>query len=145
MAKNKQEVQPQSSFDNAKLYTWVKALEVKINKLTREFELIKNESIRRNNDNRKDFKHLTEEVLEFKNNQDKISQKMDIIIKELKKTAGIEEVQVLKKYIEFWNPLNFVTQKDLDNHFEAKKEELLNSLKDSLNLNNAYTNSKEKK
>ena len=45
---------------------------------------------------------------------------MVLIIKELKQTAGAEEVMTLKKYVEFWNPLNFVTQKDLEKAVEGK-------------------------
>ena len=48
---------------------------------------------------------------------------MDLIIKELKKTAGIEEVMTLRKYVDFWNPINFVTQRDLERAVETKLNE----------------------
>ena len=67
-----------------------------------------------------DVKMVNQDLLELKRNEEKTHQKMDLIIKELKKTAGAEEVITLKKYVEFWNPLNFVTQRDLDRALEAK-------------------------
>jgi hypothetical protein len=40
----------------------------------------------------------------------------------------MEEVETLKKYLDLWSPLNFVTQKDLDRAVETKilliKEEI---------------------
>lgn len=113
----------------AKLYTWVKALEIKINKLTREFDLLKNDSIRRNNSLKKDVKHFSEELINLKGKQSDNDQKIGSIISELRRTAGIEQVEVLKKYIEFWNPMNFVTQNDLDRLFEEKKTVFFNSMK----------------
>ena len=58
--------------------------------------------------------------MELRHQQEKMDQKMVLIIKELKQTAGAEEVMTLKKYVEFWNPLNFVTQKDLEKAVEGK-------------------------
>ena len=113
----------------AKLYTWVKALEIKINKLTREFDLLKNDSIRRNNNLKKDVKHFSEELINLKDKQSDNDQKIGTIISELRRTAGVEQVDVLKKYIEFWNPMNFVTQNDLDRLFEEKKTVFFNSMK----------------
>ena len=113
----------ESGFDNAKLYLWVKGLEGKVNNLLRETDLLKNDFIRKNNQMRKDMKSLSEDVIDMKHAQEKTLQKMDLIIKELKKTAGIEEVMTLRKYVDFWNPINFVTQRDLDRAIETKLNE----------------------
>ena len=109
---------------SSRLYTWVKAMEGKLNRVTREFETLKNSSITRENETKKDFKHLESEIIDLKHNQEQLTKKMDLIIKELKQTAGNEEVQVIKRYIEFWNPMNFVNQKDLDRYFDRKVAEL---------------------
>ncbi|MBI2572294.1 hypothetical protein HYV86_00375 [Candidatus Woesearchaeota archaeon] len=110
----------QSSSDSAKLFTWVKGLEAKTNNLLRETSLLKSDSIKKVTDLRKEVKLLSDEFLEIKRTNDAISQKMDLIIKELKKTAGQEEVMVLRKYIDLWNPLTFVTQRDLERMVDAK-------------------------
>tara|TARA_Y100000310_G_scaffold92989_1_gene90566 strand:- start:865 stop:1251 length:387 start_codon:yes stop_codon:yes gene_type:complete len=113
----------QQGFDQAKLYLWVKALEGKVNNLLREVDLLKNDFITKNNQLRKDFKTMNEDTLKIKHEQEQTLQKMNLIIKELKKTAGIEEVTTLKKYMEFWNPMSFVTQKDLNRAIEARATE----------------------
>lgn len=113
----------QPSFDMAKMYVWVKALESKINNILREVDILKNDFIKKSNIMKKEVKTTNEDVIEMKHQQEKTIQKMDLIIKELKKTAGIEEVMTLKKYVEFWNPMNFVTQRDLDRLVSLKMEE----------------------
>ena len=109
-----------SGYDPARLYVWVKALESKINNLLREVEVLKNDFSKKNTDLKKDAKMLNADLLELKRERDKTQQKMDLVIKELKQTAGLEEVMVLRKYMEFWNPLNFVTQRDLERVVESK-------------------------
>ena len=114
---------PTQEFDSAKLYVWVKGLESKANNLLREVDVLKNDFIKRANKLNKDFKTLSDDLLEIRHEQEKMNQKMTLIINELKQTAGGEEVAILKKYIEFWNPLNFVTQRDLEKAIEAKLAE----------------------
>lgn len=109
-----------SGYDPAKLYMWVKALESKVNNLVREMDLLKNSSIKKTEEMRKELKMMDEELLAIKSEQQKTSEKMDLIIKELKQTAGVEELMVLKKYVDLWNPMTFVTQRDLDRALNAK-------------------------
>lgn len=109
-----------SGYDPAKLYVWVKALESKVNNLIREMELLKNNTIKKTEEMRKDQRVMNDDLLAVKSEQQKVLEKMDLIIKELKQTAGIEELMVIKKYMDYWNPLNFVTQKDLDRAINAR-------------------------
>ena len=111
---------PPPGFEPAKLYVWVKSLESKVNVLLREVDVLKNDFVKRNQDLRQEVKVLSEDLLEMKHQHEKMLQTMDLVIKELKQTAGVEEVQVLKKYVEFWNPMQFVTQQDLDRALEGK-------------------------
>lgn len=110
----------ESGFDTAKLYVWIKGVESKVNTLVREVDVLKNDYIKKHNDLKRELKVFNDDVLDLKRMQDQAQQKMDLVIKELKQTAGIEEVAVLKKYMEYWNPLNLVTQKDLERAVEAK-------------------------
>lgn len=115
--------EPQS-FDAAKLYVWIKGVESKVNTLVREVDLLKNDYIKKNNDLKRDLKLLNDDLLDLKRTQDQAQQKMDLVIKELRQTAGVEDVAVLKRYVEYWNPLNFVTQRDVDRVVNAKLAQL---------------------
>ncbi|MEK6969290.1 MAG: hypothetical protein AABW48_02585 [Nanoarchaeota archaeon] len=111
---------PPAEFNDPKIYVWVKGLEGKVNNLLREVNVLKNDFIKKNNKLSQDLKTTSADFLEMKHEQEKVLQKMDLIIKELKQTAGIEEVMTIKKYLEFWNPLNFVTQRDLERAVENR-------------------------
>jgi len=104
----------QQNVDTSHLFIWVKGLETKVNNLLREIDMLKNDFIKKNNNLRRDLKTINEDFLEIKHGQEKTAEKINLIIGELKRTAGREEVQILKKYMEYWNPLNFVTQRDLE-------------------------------
>ncbi len=110
-------------FEPAKLYVWVKSLESKTNNLIREVDLLKNDVLRRQGQLKKEYQVMNEDLVEFRHQQEALVQKMDLLVKELKKTAGSEEVQTLKKYMDLWNPLNFVTQRDVERVIEAKLAE----------------------
>jgi len=117
--------QPEQPVDLAKLYVWIKGVESKVNTLIREVEVVKNDLVKKQQELKKDTKGVSEEVLEIRREQEKSLQKMDLVIKELKKTAGAEEVISLKKYLDLWNPLNFVTQRDLERVIEQKLQQRL--------------------
>lgn len=136
------DVAAQSSPEMVKLFTWVKSLETKINSLTREFELIKNESLRTQSSMRTEIKHLGDSVVEFKHAHEKLQKVVDLLVKEIKQTAGSSDVEVLKKYIEFWNPINFVTQKDLDRYFEVKMAEVEHKKKQEKKANHTTDSSR---
>ncbi|PIN73963.1 hypothetical protein COV20_02515 [Candidatus Woesearchaeota archaeon CG10_big_fil_rev_8_21_14_0_10_45_16] len=111
---------PQPSFDSAKLYVWVKSLEGKVNNLLREVDILKTDFIQRTEKMKKELKSFNDDFLELKRDQEAASQKMDLVIKELKRTAGIEEITTMKKYLEYWNPMTFVTQQDLNRALDAR-------------------------
>lgn len=133
---------PQEGFEQGKLYVWVKGLESKVNNLIREIDVLKNDFMKRSSQLNKDMKTATDDLVELKHEQEKTLQKMDLIIGELKKTAGTEEVAVLKKYIDLWNPMNFVTQRDLQRTVETMLNER-NIISDKEKNNKMNNNEKE--
>ncbi len=107
-------------FDQAQMYVWMKGLESKLNNLIREVNVLKNDYTKKQRGTSGDIKHLSEEFLELKRLQDNFQEKLSLVIQELKRTAGAEEVLVLKKYLDLWNPLNFATQRDVERIMDAK-------------------------
>lgn len=130
----KQSPSEDGSFTTAKLYMWVKGLESKVNNLLREVDVLKNDFISRSNNLKEEFKDVTQELIEFKHEQQQMQQKMDLIIKELKRTAGKEEVDVLRKYLDIWSPLNFVTQRDVERLVIEHVNKIHNVIKRDVNI-----------
>ena len=52
--------------------------------------------------------------METRHEMDDIKGKIMLIIKELQMLARSEDVDVLRKYLDMWQPVNFVTQNEVE-------------------------------
>ncbi len=75
-----------------------------------------------------DIKSIRQELLEIKKEIENLKDFALRVKKELSLTARKEEVNVLKKYIDLWNPIDFVTRDEL----EKVKEEIIKILEEIL-------------
>ena len=55
------------------------------------------------------------EIHELKKENNELKEKFIAMIRDLQAFAQKEDVQVLEKYINLWQPLNFVTKNDVEN------------------------------
>jgi len=62
----------------------------------------------------KDIKSIREEIKEIKLTLDKLKDFSLKVKKELEVIARKDEVEVLKKYIDLWNPMNFATREEIE-------------------------------
>lgn len=74
-----------------------------------------------------EIKAISEEMTELRSEVSELKDDLKVIISELKKTARIEQVDILKKYIDLWEPVNFVTKEQL--------RKIINDLKEEFNSN----------
>ena len=74
-----------------------------------------------------DIRALTSDISDMKTEINEMKERMLDLVKELKETAKRDDVKVLEKYINFWNPVKFVTQ----NEVEAIVKEILKKEKES--------------
>lgn len=61
-----------------------------------------------------EIKALTSDVNEIRKEIHEIKDKITLVIRELQTAAKKEDVKVLEKYINLWNPVHFVTKGELD-------------------------------
>ena len=67
-----------------------------------------------------EIKTTNSDVVEIKKEIDGIKNKMDMIVNELRNFAARDELDTLKKYIDFWEPVNFVTRHEVEKIIEEK-------------------------
>ena len=103
----------------------LRMMEERYNELNNKAELIEQNMLIKN-------KKITNEVRAFKEDLEKlrseiteIKDKIITIINEIKLLARKEDVQVLKKYLEYWKPANFITRSQLDEEITKLKAEML--------------------
>ncbi|MEA3429874.1 MAG: hypothetical protein U9R08_01240 [Nanoarchaeota archaeon] len=61
-----------------------------------------------------EFKTFNSEITDIKSELKDIRQQMSMMIKEIQLSAKKEDVKVLEKYIDIWQPLNFATRKEVE-------------------------------
>jgi hypothetical protein len=102
------------------LNTRIRILEGKYN-LTRERMLVINQNML---DHYKkvssNVKSLDEDITEIKDSVNLLKDTLKSIVKELQLLARKEELKVLEKYINMWNPLNVVTKEEVEELIEKR-------------------------
>ena len=114
---------PEQNNDFQRLYMYIKGIEGKLNNLTREVDILKNNTSSKLKEVKDLVNDLNGEYIDVVHTQSKLNKQLDLIVKELEKTATTEQINVVKKYIEYWNPINFVTKKELDKVIEHGKQQ----------------------
>ncbi|MEM4263434.1 MAG: hypothetical protein QW666_00880 [Candidatus Woesearchaeota archaeon] len=62
-----------------------------------------------------DIKTLNSEIIEIKQMITDVEDKMITLVKELRLTAKKEDVGIMKRYVELWDPTRFVTRETVEN------------------------------
>ena len=71
----------------------------------------------------KDFKMLSDELTELKHSINDLMDKLRLISEELKNLVDKDEFRVLDRYLDMWQPMNFVTHDELTRMLEEKRKE----------------------
>jgi hypothetical protein len=72
---------------------------------------------------RSDIKMLSGDVLELKRDINDIKDKLRLIGAELKNLVNKDEFRVMERYLDMWQPMNFVTRNELNKLLEQKEKE----------------------
>ncbi len=68
----------------------------------------------------KDIRSIETEIREVKNDMQNLKKILKHLTDEAADFAKKEEIKILEKYIKLWNPLNFVTETDVQNIVERE-------------------------
>ena len=103
----------------------LRILEESVTNIRRALQVTEQNVLGKNKVFSTEIRTLTSDIGDMKTDISDIKEKILGVITELKETAKRDEVKVLEKYIDFWNPVKFVTQ----NEVETLVKELLNKEK----------------
>ena len=104
----------------------LRTLEEGFTNLRRTLQVTEHNVLEKNKLFSTDIRALTSDINDIRKDIDEIKEKIIDMVAELELAAKREEVKVLEKYINFWNPVKFVTQ----NEVEAIVREILKQEKD---------------
>lgn len=92
----------------------LKVLEERYTNIDRRIQMGEQNMLNSHRSLKKEFKATSDEIVELKKELNKIKETMKLIISELKKCAKIDDVKVIEKYINLWDPLKFVTRNQVE-------------------------------
>jgi predicted nucleic acid-binding Zn-ribbon protein len=92
----------------------VKILEERYTNIRSKFQVTEQNMINKNKNFFSEIKTLNLEITEIKKEMNEIKDRMVSLLKELEAFAKKENVDILKKYIDLWNPVSFVTKNEIE-------------------------------
>ena len=82
--------------------------------LRRFLQVTEDNIIARNKHYSAELKTINSDITEIRKEIQELRDKLLLVIKELQIVARKDEVKVLEKYINLWNPIKFVTQNEIE-------------------------------
>jgi len=101
----------------------LKLLEEGFSNLRRFFQVTEGNILAKNKHYSAEIKTINSDIMELRKELAEIRDKMMLVIRELQTVARRDEVKVLEKYINLWNPVKFVSH----NEVQAIVQEILDS------------------
>jgi len=112
---------PDVSEDVAELNRRMRLIEERNASLDIRLEVIEENAVKRHQKLAKEFKTFLLDISELRRDMNELKNKLLSLIKNMSLLARKEEVDVLKKYLDLWKPMNFVTRSEIQ---EIVQEEI---------------------
>ncbi|MBN2454023.1 hypothetical protein JXB11_00605 [Candidatus Woesearchaeota archaeon] len=105
---------PQPADQFGEIIRRLRNLEERYSNLERRLQVNEQNMLASDRKMNSDIKVFGSDLLETKNEIEELKEKIRMLIKELRESAKVEDVEVLKKYMSFWEPMRFVTQDEIE-------------------------------
>lgn len=96
----------------------LRILEERYTNLKKDAQLTEQSLIKTTKEINRELKTNNSEMVDFRSEFLDLKDKVRLIVKELKACAKTEDVQTLQKYIDLWEPINFVTRNELNKNIK---------------------------
>ena len=96
----------------------VRVLEERNSNIQRKTEVIEDNMINKNKGISENIKKINSDITQLKKEFEEVKDSIKLLVRELQSMAKKEDVDVIQKYIDLWNPTNFVTNRELDKAVE---------------------------
>jgi hypothetical protein len=99
----------------------LRILEERYSTLRNKSQVSEQSMISMEKDIRADIRLLSDDLLDLKRNLSDIKDKLRLISGEVSNLVKKEDFKVVERYVDMWQPMNFVTKNELDKLVENKK------------------------
>jgi len=116
---------PGASEDVLTLARRLRTLEERNNSLRIRLQVLEQNMLNKNKNTTTEIKVMNSDIIESKNEISEIKNKILMFIQELDTLAKRDELEVLRKYLDFWDPSKFVTQTEVQDIVREEIRKLL--------------------
>lgn len=106
------------------LHARLRLVEEKASNLNQKVELLESNVVRSNKARNLKIREFESDLLEVKRNISSIQQKLGLVIRELQVSAGKDELNTVKQYLDLWDLSRFVSRSEIGRLIEDKLNEL---------------------
>ncbi|MBD3354874.1 hypothetical protein GF361_02725 [Candidatus Woesearchaeota archaeon] len=92
----------------------LRILESRNTELNRKIELIEKNMLGERKRFNTELKTVDSDVLELKKEVNDMKEKTEMMAGEFKNLAAKEDIEAVRKYVELWEPINFVTREEVE-------------------------------
>ncbi len=112
-----------------------KDFESNLDLINDKLELIDHNSVKNNKDNFKEMKSIKSDIRDLKLEIKNIKEFNSKIIKQIRLMSSKDEVKKLEKYIDLWNPMDFVSRDEFNKLKDKFEESNIIKNKEDKNIN----------
>lgn len=91
----------------------LRQIEERYNSLRKTIQVNEQNMLKQSKKSNTELKAMDSDILEIKKHVRNMGEEIKLIIREMANSVKQEDVKVIEKYMEFWQPLNFVTHNEL--------------------------------
>lgn len=99
----------------------LRVLEERYTNLRRKMQMTDQNLLEFEKDMRSEIKALGNDLLELKRSVSEINENLIMMSSELKNSVKQYDFKVIEKYVDMWQPMNFVTREELKHYVEKSK------------------------
>ncbi len=112
--RRRSEPEPQPDARILELTRRSRTLEERYSTIERRSQVMEENTLEHNRKLSSEIRLINEDIGELKKSVSELAEKLHYITAELQEFARRDEVQVIKKYLDYWEPLRFVTQEQVE-------------------------------
>lgn len=100
----------------------LRVLEEKSNNLNKKIEFLERNMVASNKKKNDMLRNFDVDLIDIKREIEAMKQKTDLIVREVKLSAGKDELNTIKRYLDLWNLARFVTREEVEHIAEEAVE-----------------------
>ncbi len=108
------------------LLSQLRLLEERYANLRREHQLVGKNMIDNHNAVRKRQRAIDDEIVSLKHNFSELKQQFSLMLSELEDAAKANDLKIIERYLDFWQPLDFITREEAEKLIEEAVNKSVN-------------------